>query len=199
MKSIVPVLLAILLGFTGCGSADTAAELTITAGSTQKIVSEETIVSQPVFHAVSDTGSDTELTLSEEAVPMTETPAATNRKSYGERVTELINAERTAAGLAPLTWDPILTAAAQTRSQEVKSTFGHTRPDGTSCFTVLAEHNISYNSTAENIAGRITSPEKVVRAWLNSEGHRKNIFNASFTSVGIGYTDGGYWSLLFIG
>ena len=204
MKSILPVLLAMILSATGCGgAADTAAELTITTGHTQTIeksgvpatVSENIPCDAEITASAHEEASFTETEIPEEAVPMAS--AANTSETYGERVTMLINAERKAVGLAPLTLDADLTAAAQTRSQEIKSSFGHTRPDGTSCFTVLDENNISYYSTAENIAGKITSPEKVVQAWMHSEGHREHILNAEYTSVGVGYTEGGYWSQLF--
>jgi uncharacterized protein YkwD len=42
----------------------------------------------------------------------------------------------------------------------------------------------------ENIAAGYDSAQKVVAAWMKSDGHRKNILNCRFTSIGIGY-DGG--------
>lgn len=207
MKSIVPVLLAMTLGATGCNSsAETAMELTITTGHNQAISAKTldfpaTVSENIPYDAEAAASSEDVLSetteIPEEALPLAEIPAADINKTYGERVAELVNAERRAVGLAPLALDASLTAAAQTRSQEVKTTFGHTRPNGSSCFTVLDENNIPYCSAAENIAGKIQSPEKVVQAWMRSEGHRKHILDAEYTSIGVGYTEGGYWSQLF--
>jgi uncharacterized protein YkwD len=47
------------------------------------------------------------------------------------------------------------------------------------------------------------TPQEVVKAWMNSEGHRKNILNPNFTHIGVGYAKGGtgrfYWTQMFIG
>ena len=79
-----------------------------------------------------------------------------------------------------------------------------TRPDGRSCFTVLAETKISYRTCGENIAAGQTTPQEVVKGWMNSEGHRKNILNGSFTKLGVGYVKAStgykyYWTQMFIG
>ena len=56
---------------------------------------------------------------------------------------------------------------------------------------------LDYYYIGENIAAGQTSPERVMTAWMNSEGHRANILNASFTRLGVGgYADGGLQRLL---
>ena len=122
------------------------------------------------------------------------------QNSYVEQVVSLVNAERAKEGLAPLQLDSKVSAAAQVRAQEIVSLFSHTRPDGTSCFTALDEADISYQSAGENIAYGQRTPEEVVTAWMNSAGHRANIMNPNFTSIGVGYYTVGntaYWSQLF--
>lgn len=43
------------------------------------------------------------------------------------------------------------------------------------------------------MAGRISTPEKVVQAWMDSPGHRKNIMNPQYMQIGVGYAaDGNY-------
>ena len=84
---------------------------------------------------------------------------------------------------------------------EVAKVFSHTRPNGSSCFTVLGEYGVSYRSAGENIASGQTTPAEVVNAWMNSEGHRANILGESFTSLGVGvYKNGSSytWVQLFI-
>ena len=78
----------------------------------------------------------------------------------------------------------------------------HTRPDGTSCFTVLDQNGINYFSAGENIAMGYPTSESVVNGWMNSSGHKANILNSSFTHIGVGcYEENGYyyWVQLFIG
>ena len=62
--------------------------------------------------------------------------------AYAQEVVRLVNIEREKAGLAPLAMDAALSAAAQVRAQEIDVSVSHTRPDGTSCFTVLKEFGI---------------------------------------------------------
>lgn len=106
---------------------------------------------------------------------------------YARQVIDLVNQERAAAGLADLKTDAALCAAAQVRAQEIAQSFSHTRPDGTKGFTVLKERGIVYVACGENIAKDSITPRRVMEGWMNSAGHRKNILNANFTSIGVGY------------
>ena len=124
--------------------------------------------------------------------------------AYQAEILRLVNAERAEAGVDPLALNTTLCAAAQLRARELPTQFAHTRPDGTQCFTVLEQVGQRYRSAGENIAAGQTSPAQVVNDWMNSEGHRRNILDASFTQLGVGYlrTDSGYgyyWVQLFIG
>lgn len=119
---------------------------------------------------------------------------------FAEQVAVLVNQERAANGLQPVKFSPLLSQAANIRSGELQENFSHTRPDGTSCFTVLDELGISYRSAAENIAYGQRSPESVMDAWMNSSGHRANILSGNMEYIGVGvvYRDGVYyWTQLF--
>lgn len=118
-----------------------------------------------------------------------------------EAVTSLVNAARRDAGLSELELDADLCAAAQARAQEIAQSFSHTRPDGSSCFTILEEFGISYRAAGENIAMGQRTPEEVMDGWMDSSGHRANILNGTFTSIGVGYyVDGAgaaHWVQIF--
>lgn len=121
-------------------------------------------------------------------------------KSYVEQVVELVNMERAKVGLPALTMSQDLNNAAQIRAVETVQSFSHTRPDGSSFSSVLKENGISFRGAGENIAWGQRTPEAVVNAWMNSEGHRANILNKNFTSIGVGYYLNGstpYWAQLF--
>lgn len=121
-------------------------------------------------------------------------------KSYVEQVVELVNMERAKIGLPALTMSQDLNNAAQIRAVETVQSFSHTRPDGSSFSSVLKENGISFRGAGENIAWGQRTPEAVVNAWMNSEGHRANILNKNFTSIGVGYYLNGstpYWAQLF--
>jgi len=137
---------------------------------------------------------DNDVPLAESAIP--EDPLVAE-------VLALVNAERAKTGAGPLTGTEALHGAASVRASEISKVFSHYRPDGTLCFTVLTEFKIQSFSRAENIAGNFRSPEKVVEAWMKSEGHRKNILNPNYDKLGVGvHTDSSgklSWAQLFIG
>lgn len=130
------------------------------------------------------------------------------KQSYNEyivKVIEIVNQERQNAGLSPLAYDEQITYAATHRSFEMAANdfFDHIRPNGTNCFTVMKEYGISYRTAGENIAAGQRTPEKVMKDWMNSEGHRKNILTSGFTKIGVGIAvnQSGrlYWTQLFAG
>ena len=105
--------------------------------------------------------------------------------TMANEVLAIMNAERAAEGLAPLTADPVLTEYAMQRAAEVNMFFSHTRPDGTDCFTVYGDE-YRYGAKAENIAFGQRNAQEVMDSWMNSPGHRANILDGNLSSVGIG-------------
>ena len=114
---------------------------------------------------------------------------ANNSSSFAAQVVALCNEQRAANGLGPLTEDAALDSRAQIRAGEIITSFSHTRPDGSSCFTVIGD--VSWTTCGENIAAGYQTPQDVVNGWMNSEGHRANILNPAFTKIGVGYCTGG--------
>mgnify|MGYP003301468129 CR=1 FL=1 len=113
-------------------------------------------------------------------------------------VIRLTNEEREKEGLPALGTMTKLDKAALIRADELKEKYSHDRPDGTSCFTVLDDVNINgYSAVGENIALGQRSPEQVVQAWMNSDGHRRNIMNVQFEKIGVGYAENNGWVQLF--
>lgn len=121
-----------------------------------------------------------------------------------ERIVELVNEERAKDGVAPVTLNETLTDAAMLRAEEITEQFSHTRPDNTSCFTVLKDYNIGYYACAENIAAGNSTADATMNQWVNSSGHYKNLMNATYTEIGVGVVYapdseyGYYWVQLFI-
>ncbi len=109
------------------------------------------------------------------------------RDQYRNEILKLVNEERAAVGAGALKLDTKLNNAAQTRSVEISSVFSHSRPDGTSCFTVFDDFKIDYLLAGENIAVGYVSPKSVVEGWMNSPGHKENMLKPEYTKMGIGY------------
>lgn len=126
----------------------------------------------------------------------------TDNQNFEEQVVALVNKQRAANGLQPLTLSTSLSNAARAKSQDMhdKHYFAHESPTYGSPFDMLKSFGISYRSAGENIAMGYATPEAVMNAWMNSSGHRANILNASYTQIGVGYVaDGNYWTQEFIG
>ncbi len=124
----------------------------------------------------------------------------TGNANYANEVLRLVNAERAKAGLPVYTTTRPLASAANKRAQEIITSFSHTRPNGSSFFTVLREYGIPFRTAGENIAYGQKTPQEVVASWMKSPGHRRNILNPNFKKIGIGVAqkNGRYeWTQLF--
>lgn len=134
-----------------------------------------------------------------------DTPASPEESDFEKQVLALVNQERRAAGLSPLTWNSALADVARAHSKDmsVRNFMSHTNPDGLSPFDRIKNAGISYRRAAENIAAGQPTPESVMQGWMNSEGHRNNILNPDLKEIGVGYFKGTteykhYWTQVFI-
>jgi uncharacterized YkwD family protein len=136
------------------------------------------------------------------AKPAKQAPATQGISATEQKVIELTNAERRKAGLKDLVGDTKLSSVAKTKSNDMQKNgyFSHTSPTYGSPFDMMRDFGVTYSTAGENIAQGQRTPEEVVRAWMNSEGHRKNILNGAFTHIGVGHdTTGNHWTQMFIG
>ncbi|WP_407269429.1 CAP domain-containing protein [Radiobacillus sp. PE A8.2] len=124
-----------------------------------------------------------------------------NMSAFVSEVIKLTNAERQKQGLSPLQGYPDLNNVADAKAKDMnaKEYFSHTSPTYGSPFDMMRDFGITYTSAAENIAQGQPTPEEVVNAWMNSEGHRANILDGNFTHIGVGYEKSGHqWVQMFI-
>lgn len=130
-----------------------------------------------------------------------QTTSNNTNTSFAKQVVELVNKERSKAGLNALSIDENIETAAMVRSREIEKSFSHTRPNGSSFSTALSESGVKFMGAGENIAWGQRSPEEVMNGWMNSSGHRANILNSSFKKIGVAYYVGAngrtYWTQLF--
>jgi len=134
--------------------------------------------------------------------PQAETPVSSTISAFEQQVLELTNQERAKQGLPALQLDVELSKVAREKSNDMqtKGYFDHNSPTYGSPFDMMKAYGISYRTAGENIAMGQRTPEEVVNAWMNSEGHRANILNPNFTHIGIGHVaQGNYWTQMFIG
>lgn len=120
--------------------------------------------------------------------PTVPTPTPTPANDWEVRVVQLINSARAAQGMAPLTIDSRLVAAARRHSQDMADNnfFSHYGSDGSSPFDRIQEAGYHFTTAGETIAGGYSSPEAAVEGWMNSPPHR-SILLGNFKDVGVGY------------
>ena len=120
--------------------------------------------------------------------------AGSSQSAMEAELVRQVNADRAKNGLGALSVSKELNRAAQVRAREIVEKFSHTRPNGSRWTTV------STAARGENIAKGQQSVDKVMAAWMSSQGHRANILRASFGSIGVcAYKQGNvmYWVQLF--
>lgn len=111
----------------------------------------------------------------------------------------LVNDERAAKGCKALVIDDRITTAAQGHSTDMatQNYFSHTSKDGRTFDRRMKEAGYP-KPGGENIAMGYANPGAVMEGWMNSQGHRENILNCSFTTMGLGLdTRGNYWTQNF--
>lgn len=112
-----------------------------------------------------------------------------------QEVFKLVNTERMKAGLQPYKYDLRLEKAAMVRAKEIAVKFSHRRPDGTSFDTAISQAGAGCPS-GENIGMGTTSAAEVMKAWMDSLGHKIAILSKSNTHIGVGYYEG-HWVQTF--
>ena len=126
-----------------------------------------------------------------------------SENTYTDLINEayvITNNYRSLVGVSSLTLDSSLVEAASIRAKELSDSFLHTRPNGSSCFTVLSELGISYGTAGENIAVGYSSSQSVMEGWRSSSGHYQNIISSKFKKIGIGVNiinNQYYWVQIF--
>lgn len=118
-----------------------------------------------------------------------------------QKVVTIVNQERAKAGCKALTVNAKLNLAAQRHSQDQADhqKMDHTGSDGSQPWDRVKAAGYSYRMVGENVAWNYQTPAAVMEGWMNSEGHRKNILNCSYTQIGVGVarSNGPYWTQVF--
>lgn len=119
------------------------------------------------------------------------------RMDLEARMLEMLNDERTRAGVKPLQADPGLAEVARAHSRHMfmQGYFSHVTPDGRDLGDRMRAAREGYLVAGENLALAQTLPG-AHHGLMNSPGHRKNILRAQFGRVGIGILDGGVHGLM---
>jgi len=115
-------------------------------------------------------------------------PAPDGLTSAEAAVFMIVNEERAKVGCNPLTVGSRLTAAARGHSADMaaRGYFDHTTPEGVDFATRITRAGYRWSTAGENIAEGQPTAASVMRAWMNSKGHRANILNCAYRNIGVG-------------
>ncbi|WP_371750105.1 CAP domain-containing protein [Streptomyces sp. NBC_01283] len=128
-------------------------------------------------------------------------PAAGSKSPSAESMAEatvltLVNQERAKVGCSPVSGDAALASLAGDFSSDMaeRDFFDHTDPDGATPWDRAEKAGIS-DLGGENIARGQANAQSVMDAWMNSPGHRANILNCDYKTLGVGahFAPGGPW------
>jgi uncharacterized protein YkwD len=118
-------------------------------------------------------------------------------EKFEDQMLILVNKDRKRAGLNPLIKDVEIRVVARLHSKEMfqKGYFSHYSLENKSPFDRMKALKIEYRTAGENLA--LAQTVEIAHSGLmKSKGHRENILNAKFNSVGIGIMDGGIYGLM---
>ncbi|MGD6754683.1 CAP domain-containing protein [Streptomyces sp. BH105] len=122
--------------------------------------------------------------------------ATTSEKAASAQVLTLVNQERSKVGCSPVTADSGLASLATAFSDDMaaRDFFDHTDPDGATPWDRAKKAGIT-DLGGENIARGQANAQSVMDSWMNSPGHKANILNCDFKTLGVGvhFGSGGPW------
>ncbi|MBP5418138.1 MAG: CAP domain-containing protein [Clostridiales bacterium] len=118
--------------------------------------------------------------------------SGTYNDGMAKEVLALVNEQRAANGLAPLSWSNGLAKGAKSRATEIVVHWDHVRPDGSEWYEAPG----CENAYGENLGKGYGSAAGVVDGWMNSPTHRANILKSEYKTLGVAcYSCNGkyYW------
>jgi len=110
-----------------------------------------------------------------------------NARTLSEEVVILVNRERAKLRLRPVTGNYNLARVAYRHASDMsqRNYFSHRSLDGRTLGDRLRQGGIRYSYAGENIAKGQRTSARVMSAWMNSPGHRRNILSRNFGRIGV--------------
>lgn len=99
-----------------------------------------------------------------------------------------VNTERKKAGVPPLRANSLLDKAAQRHAEDMlaRGYFAHESPAQKTVRERAREAGYDWRTIGENIAEGQFTVDEVMKTWMNSPGHRRNILDPDFQELGVG-------------
>lgn len=123
---------------------------------------------------------------------------------YQRHLLELVNEQRRLNNVSPVQLHATLTSCARRHNADLAFTqrkLSHIGVDGAELSERLRRCGYRYRYASENVARGQGDPEHVVRSWMKSEGHKKNLLSGRATHMGVhvgrGIDGKLYWAQMF--
>lgn len=109
-----------------------------------------------------------------------------------EEIISLTNQERSNAGLAPLSQNPLLAQAAAGKARDMftQDYWDHASPTGTQPWSFIKNSGYSYQHAGENLARDFSNSQNLMHAWMASSSHRENVLSSKYRDIGVAVVDG---------
>ena len=109
-----------------------------------------------------------------------------------QKVLDQTNAERKSAGLDSLVYNPVLTASAKAKAEDMfkNDYWAHNSPQGKTPWTFFDNAGYKYSVAGENLAKDFYDTDSLIKAWMNSPTHKANIVHSKYKEIGIAVVNG---------
>lgn len=108
------------------------------------------------------------------------------------QIIKLTNIKRAEYGLNPLTFNPLLAQAAQSKSADMfgNNYWAHYSSQGKTPWSFISSAGYKYIYAGENLARDFSDAQSVVNAWMASPSHKNNLLDKNFKEIGVAVVDG---------
>ena len=184
---IVPLIVVLIIG--GCysdGTKDGYGEIITNIETVTNPFLFETKIAETITEFVIEITTLIEKTQTEREVEQTPYKTETTMPAMISDMVEIINDYRIKENLNQLKVSEFLHGIAEIRAKEASIKWSHTRPNGLGIDSLLNDSDIAWTIIGENLAKYEKAlAEDVVKAWLSSDSHRKNLLNPRYKFCGI--------------
>lgn len=108
-----------------------------------------------------------------------------------EMIIDLSNKERMQAGITSLVQNERLNQAAQGKAEDLlKAQIFEHNIGGKKFSAWVLEKDYNYSYVGENLAIDFITSEGIIKAWISSEDHKKNLLSSNYKEIGVAVLEG---------
>jgi len=110
-----------------------------------------------------------------------------------ERIIELSNKERVRAGITSLVQNERLNQAAESKAEDLLKAQIFEHNIGEKKFSAwIRETDYNYSYVGENLAIDFITSEGIIKAWISSDDHKRNLLSPNYREIGVAVLEGNF-------